>query len=165
MLHWFEQLAGERIKHHGPRRVFMNPPSPEIEQCLFIKLTRCTTVRTFHVVGPDFQLRLGVNGSLIRQQNITVGLKRIGLLRIGSHKDLSVENAPCLIINDSLLHFVAECIRLTMIHNGMVVCKCVFAQQVKTIHVRIDSFAVKGELKVVSHRFAIECERKCIHAA
>ncbi len=46
-----------------------------------------------HVVGMDFKLRLRVHLRLIGQEQVAVGLLRVGFLRVFAHDDPPVEDA------------------------------------------------------------------------
>ena len=49
-------------------------------------------MRAFHVVGVNLELRFRVRGCLIGEQDVLVGMFRVGLLRDGLHKDAAVEH-------------------------------------------------------------------------
>ena len=65
----------------------------QIEQLRFVELPDGGAVSAFHIVGVNFQFRLGVDFRIPRQQQIVVGLEGIGLLRAGMHDHLAVEYA------------------------------------------------------------------------
>src|SRR5690606_16742846 len=132
------------IQHYCPRGVFVDSARTKIEQSFLIELARCTSVRTLHIISPDFQLWLRVHGSLVAKENITVSLERIRFLCIRPYVYLSVENTAGLVVDDAFIKFVAERVRLTVIHYGMVICKCLLADQIQSVHMRVNAFAVKG---------------------
>ena len=49
--------------------------------------------------------------------------------------------------------------------NGMVIGKCIAFQQVKSVHVRLDTLSVKNELKIVPDNLAVKCERPGVYPA
>ena len=59
-------------------------------------------MRTFHVVGIDFQLRLGRDTGRFAQQDVAALLPGIGALGIGSHIDHSAELAHGTASGDTL---------------------------------------------------------------
>ena len=45
-----------------------------------------------HIIGENFKLWFCIDGSPFGQQQILVALVCIGLLRVGTHKDFTIEN-------------------------------------------------------------------------
>jgi hypothetical protein len=54
------------------------------------------SVRTFHIIRKDLELRFGIDRCVIRQQQRFVRLLGIGLLCVLPHKDLAVEHSLAL---------------------------------------------------------------------
>ena len=62
------------------RLLLAQPSAQKIEERLGIELADRRTVRALHVVGFDFEVREGVGSTLVRKQQIPVGLVRVGPL-------------------------------------------------------------------------------------
>jgi hypothetical protein len=78
-------------------------------------------VRTFNVVGEDFQLRLRVDRRFVRKQNVVVLLERIGFLRFFLDVDLAVENAGCAVVENSIVILVPLAVRRCMVDQCVMV--------------------------------------------
>ena len=75
----------------------------------------------FHIVRVNFQLRLGVRGGVIGEQEILVGLFGVGLLRELPNEDAPMENALRFVIQDAVEIFVAGAVWLHVFDNHVMV--------------------------------------------
>ena len=66
-----------------------------------------------HVVGVDFQLRLGVHAGFAGGAEVAVGLLRVGVLRAGTHQDEPGESARGLVVE----HVLEELVRRAAGHG------------------------------------------------
>src|SRR5512133_3252041 len=64
----------------------------EVKQGFRVELPDGGAVRAAHVVGPDLQLGLGVDDSVLGKDQVFVGLLGVGLLRVLADVDLTVED-------------------------------------------------------------------------
>jgi len=69
-------------------------------------------VRALHVVGVDLELRLAVGARFGGEQQVVVGLLRVGALRAGPHDDASVEDAMRPLGQHAVEELVARAVRL-----------------------------------------------------
>ena len=77
----------------GARLGGADAPRPQVEERVLVELTDRRAVPALHVVGEDLELRLRVDERLAREEQVLVRLLRVGLLRVGAHEDLAVEDA------------------------------------------------------------------------
>ena len=87
-----EHLAGERVDQHVARLGVGQAAGAQIEDRVVVELADRRAVRALHVVGEDLELRLGVDGRAVGQQQRAVGLLGVGLLRVLPDDDLAVEH-------------------------------------------------------------------------
>ena len=78
-------------------------------------------MRALDVVGEDLELRLGVDGRVVGQQQRLVRLLGVGLLGVLADEDLAVEDAVALAVEDALVQLVAGAVRLRVVDDGVVV--------------------------------------------
>src|SRR5690606_11552629 len=107
------------LQQHGLCCFLFYPPCLKIKEGFFVKLTGGAAMRTFYIVSPNLQLRFGVDGGIIGEQNISVGLKGVCFLCVRSHKYLSVEYAFTVLVHDPLVQFVAEGVGFLMVCYSM----------------------------------------------
>src|SRR5262249_48229265 len=101
-------VVGEGKGQKSPGRFQANATRAQIEQSLIGKLADGGSVRALDVVGVDFELRLGVDLGIVRQEQCFVGLLGIGLLSVLRHANLAVEYASGLPIKHALVELVAR---------------------------------------------------------
>src|SRR5262249_4473441 len=89
----FGYVEGKGIDQEALCRLFADTAGTQVEQGFFAELPYRRPVAAFYVVGIYFELRLGVDGRLIADDQVVVLLKGIGLLRILVDIDLAVEDA------------------------------------------------------------------------
>ena len=78
-------------------------------------------MRAFHVVGVDLELGLGVNLCVIREQQVTVGLLRIGFLRIFVNDDAPVEDAVRVAVEYPVVKLAAAAMRAGVLDEHVIV--------------------------------------------
>ncbi len=81
-------------------------------------------MRAFYIIRPNLELRFGIDDGVVRKEDIVVLLESIGLLRILTDEDLSIENASTLVSQYSLVKLVGFRMRNGVVHIGVVVHMC-----------------------------------------
>ena len=71
----------------------------------------------FHIVGKDFELRLGVHPGFVRKQEILIGLPGVGLLCAMADKHFAVKNSPRLTVKNSFIKLMTGAVRLAVIDD------------------------------------------------
>ena len=104
---------------------------------------------TLHVVGEDFQLRLGVDLGRLGQQERAVGLLRVGLLRLGRHEDLPVEHAVGLAVQDALVDLPAPAVGMVVEDGCVVVYQLLVAAEVEPVEQALHVGGVQVAAQVV----------------
>src|SRR5690606_24462097 len=103
-----------------PSLRFADAPRPQVKQRFVIKLADGAAMAALHVVCENLQLRLGVYGRLLSDQQVIVLLKGVGLLCIEAHEYLAIEPGGRGVLRNILIPLVALATRLHVIHNGVV---------------------------------------------
>ena len=122
-------------------------------------------MRAFHVVGVNFQLRLGVGGRVVGEQQIFVRLLRVGLLRDGMNVNPSVENALRFVVEDAVEILVAGAMRLRVLDNHVMIGQLLAAREVKAVQNAFQAFAGEFGADVVARKLRAERERMDVHIA
>ena len=71
--------------------IFRNTAGAHIKLLILIQLPYSRAMRTLHVIGIDFQLRLGLSFRAMRNHQVMIRLVRLCLLRVRRHDYLPVE--------------------------------------------------------------------------
>ncbi len=111
-LHAVETFAGESKEQEFARRRFIDTASAQIEQSILRHLADGGAVSAFHVVGVDFQLRLGIKLRVVRQQQIAIGLLGVGFLSVFVDDDAAVKYAVRVPIENAVIKLAASAMRL-----------------------------------------------------
>ena len=111
-------------------------------------------MRALHVVGEDFELRLGVHLRLAREEQVAARLRRIGLLRARAHQDLAVEHRMRRAAGDALVQLAAHAVGLRMVDQGMGVRELLTADQRDPVD---RAFGAFGRL----HDVEVEARKAC----
>ena len=96
-----------------------------------------------HIIGENFKLWFCIDGSPFGQQQILVALVCIGLLRVGTHKDFTIENASALVVGDSLIKLITQTIGNRVINQQMIIYKILLLREVKSLEIAFRMFAGK----------------------
>ena len=111
-LHAVEAFARERHEQQAARGDFVDAAGAQIEKRVFLDLADGRAVRAFHVVGVDFELRLGVDLRLIGKQQVAIGLLGVGFLRVLVDDDAAMENAVRTAVENAVVELAAAAVRL-----------------------------------------------------
>ena len=88
----FDDFVRERVHEQCLRLFLRNPARLHVKHRLVVELADGATVRTFDVVGKNFELRFGVDGRFVAEQNVVVLLECVGFLRLFFDKDFAIKN-------------------------------------------------------------------------
>ena len=116
-----DDVVGEGEGQQAAGLVQADAARAQVEDRFVVELADRGAVRAFHVVGEDLQLRLGVDGRVVGQQQRLVGLLGVGLLGVLADEDLAVEDAAGLAVEDALVQLVAGAVRLGVVDDRVVV--------------------------------------------
>ena len=117
------------------------PAGAQIENGLVVQLADRRAVGAFHVVGVDLQLRLGVGGGVVGEQQVLVGLLGVGLLRDGPDEDATVEDALGFVVEDAVEILVAGAMRLGVFDDHVVIGQLLAAREVKAVEDALQALA------------------------
>jgi len=109
-------------------------------------------VCAFHVVGVNFELRLGVDLRIVGEQQIAVRLLRVGLLRVFMDDDASVENAVRMAVEDSVIKLPAAAVRAGMLDQHVVIQMLVPVADEQAIDKALSAFACQHGMHIVAHQ-------------
>ena len=85
------------------RRAFVETASSQVEQGIRIKLTAGCAVAALDIIGVYFEFRFGIDFRFIRQQQIVIGLIRIGSVGAGVYYGFSIPYAACCASEDATI--------------------------------------------------------------
>ena len=98
-----DDVVGEAVGQKLRRSLLVHCAASQVEELVFVELADGGAVCALDVVGEDFELRLRVNGGVLREKQVAVGLLRICLLRARTHVDLAVEHRARAVVNDGFV--------------------------------------------------------------
>ena len=130
-------------------RVQSNAASPQIKNGLLVQLADRRAVRAFHIVGIDLELRFGVHRRLVAEQDVLVGLLRVGLLRDRMHENAAVKHALRFVVQDSVEIFVTRAVRLSVFDNHVMIGELLAFRQVKAVEDALQPFTSEPGENVV----------------
>ena len=102
--------------------VFVNSARAQVEERFFVDLPNRCSMRALHVVGVDLQLGLGVDLRVVGEEQVAVGLFRVGLLRIFVHDDPAMKDAMRMVVENSVVELAAAAMRTCMFDPGIPGC-------------------------------------------
>ena len=103
-----------------------------------------------HVIGEDFQLRLGVYLGVGGQQQSLVGLLGVGLLRVGPDEDFAVEDAARVTVNDAFVDLMAVAMGHGVVNSRVVVHQLPAIGKINTIESAFPAFPAEDGVGVVA---------------
>ncbi len=130
-----ENLAQESHDHQAFRLFPGQPPAHEIEPGLLVQLADRGSVGAFHVIGLDFQIWKGIGPGISREEEVPVGLVRVGLLGTGVTPDDSPEDGTRRFVLSPLVQKVACCVGGQVVLAGIVIEVLGVVPEVETQHV------------------------------
>ena len=96
------------------RRGLVHTAGAQVEKCVIIEASHRRAVAALDVVSVDLKARNAVDHRVIGQQQVPVGLVRVGLLAVARDEDLPVEHAAGPAVQDALVELAARAVRLRM---------------------------------------------------
>src|SRR5262249_40408069 len=106
-MHALQALVGESLQQQVLGRGFAQPARAQVKQRIFVDLADGGAMRALHIVGVDFQLWLGIDLSLIGEQQVAIGLLGISLLRVFMNDNASVKDTMRVAVQDSVVKLAA----------------------------------------------------------
>ena len=107
-----------------------------------------------HVVGIDLELGLGEDFGLVRKHQTLAHQLGVGLLRIGTNDDLSIEDAARPVGEDAFVDFATPTVRLRVIDRGVIVDEPSRVGEVKPVQRALDALAVQDSHDIVANQRA-----------
>ena len=134
-------------------------PRAQVKELVVVELADRRAVRVFDVVGVDFELWLGVDFGVAREQQIVVGLPGVGLLRAGTDDDFAVENRARVAVEHAAIGLAAGSVGLSVVDPRMVVDVLATAGQIEAVEGRVAAGRRKGRRQVVARKLRAEAHR------
>ena len=151
-----QALAGECKQQELSRRSFVDAARAKIEKRVLFHLTDGGAVRALYVVGVNFQLRLGVDLSFARKQQIAICLLRVGLLRVFVDDDATMKHAVRASAKNAIVKLAAAAVRLRVLDQHVVVQMLAAGSGEQAVDQAIAAFAVEDWMYVVANDAAPE---------
>src|SRR5207302_3624143 len=112
---------GEGKRRQRARRRLVQPTRSQVADLRGVELADGGAMTALDVVGVNFQLRLGIDFGAVRQQQVAVGLLRVGPLRVGMHDQLAVEHRARSTVQYTLVELAAGAARPRMVDAGVMI--------------------------------------------
>src|SRR5262249_61305988 len=114
-------LAEEALDQHAPGLRLAYPASPEVVHPIRIQSACGGAMAAFHVIGIDFQHRLGIDFGGFGEEDGAVELVPVGALGVGLDRGPALKHATGLPVQGTLVDFAAAAMRRLMHDVGGVV--------------------------------------------
>ena len=157
--HALQTLTGEGLQQKLARGNFVDAARPQVEQSIFFDLADGRTVGALHVVGVDFQLRLGVNLRVVGKQQVAVRLLGVGFLRVFVHDDAAVENPVRMAIQDSVVELAAAAVWAGVLYVHVIVEMLVIVAHEDAVDQTLSTFAGQHWVDIVADQSAAKQQR------
>src|SRR5437588_620982 len=100
-------------------------------------------MRALHVIGVDFKLRFRIDDGVLGEQQRLIGLFGVGLLGVLMNKDLAVENAVRMTVEDALVEFMTAAVGPGVVEDGMVIHVLAAAGDVQAVDGGFAAFVIQ----------------------
>ena len=114
-----------------------------VELLFFVETTDSSSMRTFHIISIDFELRFRIHLGPVRKQNIVILLISLRSLGILCHYDLAIEIHAGLSTCNTLEKLTRVAVRYLVIHVHCDSDLLVSTAYIGTIDISLRSFAQK----------------------
>ncbi len=140
------------MEQHVARLGARQAPGPQVEHRLVVELADRRAVRALHIVRENLELRIRVDGGVVRQQQRAIGLLRVRFLRVDPDDDAAVEDAATLAGQDALVEFVARAVRHRVVERGVRVHQALAVDEIHAVHRAVGALALEADTDVVAHQ-------------
>ena len=158
-LHAVEAFAGEGDKQQPSRGHLVDSARAQIEERVFLDLADGRAVRALHVVGVDFELRLGVDLRRVGKQQVAIGLLGVGLLRVLVHDDAAVKDAVRAVIENAVVKLAAGAVRAGVLDQHVVVEVLPAVADEQAVDQALAALAGQNRMHVVAHQRSAQSAR------
>ena len=129
-------------------------------QRIFRNLSDRCPVRTLHVVGVDFQLRLWYRSAhRLESRSVAIRLLGIGLLRVLVDDNAAVKYPMRTSVENAVVKLPAVAVRTMVLHKHVIVQMLPAVSNKQTIDQALAAFACKHRMHVVAHQAATQEQR------
>ena len=142
---------GKSHEQQAARRFFVDAAGAQVEERVFLDLADGGAVRAFHVVGVNFELRLGVDLRAVGKQQVAIGLLGVGLLRVLVHDDAAMENAVRAAVQNAVVELAAAAVRAGVLDQHVVIEVLLSAADEQAVDQAFAAFAGENRMNVVAH--------------
>src|SRR5439155_17797695 len=112
-------LFGKAVSQQVSGKTRIDAPTFQIEQFIRVQLPYSRSVCALNVIGEYFELRLCIDTSFVRKQEVLVRLLGVRLLRTVSHKNFAIKDRMGLSVQHSFVKLMARAMRPAMIDYRM----------------------------------------------
>ncbi len=136
--------------------MLVEPARAQVEQRRCVELPHGRAVAAFDVVGVDLELRLGIDLGFFRQQQVVVGLVRIGAVGALVDDGLAVPDAAALAVQDAAVLLPRRGRAHAMIDARVVIDVLGVAGEVETVKGHLGAGHGDIDVQVIAHQAAAE---------
>src|SRR5438105_14888786 len=137
-----DNLSGEGVDQHATRGFKANPARAKIEDRFIVQLPHGRAMGALDIVGIDFQLRFGIDGGVVRKEEVLIGLFSVGFLGLLLDENASMKHAPGAVVEDAIEILVAVAMRFGVLDDHVVVGQLVVLGELEAVQDAVDGFDV-----------------------
>src|SRR5437867_5637195 len=154
-----DDIAPERIYQEIAGRLQADAAGTQVEKGILIETADGGAMVALHIVGANFQLRLGVDHRAIREQQILVGLPGVGLLRVRAHEDPAIEDPARPSVEDALVELAAGTVWPGVVDARVVVHMLSAGSKVEAVEHALRSLSIQHRVDIVADGSAAQSAR------
>src|SRR5262249_45579404 len=147
-----ENLAGETADQDALRLAFSNAPALEVKNGIRVHLPDRRAVETAYVIVSNFELRLGVDLSLLREQQVFAVLDGVRLLSILVNHDRAIEHTFPIPGEHALVEFAAGRVGTEMIDARVIVHKPLSIHDEQPVQRAVCAFTIERDIQVIAYQ-------------
>ena len=155
----FEKVRRKSVRQHATGFSLRDTPGPQVEHGVLAELTDRRAVCAANVIRVDLELRLRIDFSLAREQQVLVVLDRVGLLRVLANDDLPVKHSAGIAVQYALVELVRVAVGCRVIDRRVMVNVLLTAHDEQSVKSALGPLALELDVDVVASQLSAERER------
>lgn len=151
-----QNLVAESVGKKRACGTLADATGTDVEQGLFVKLTDSGAMGTFDIIVVNLQEGLGVDESLVGEEDVLVGLVGFGFDGTFANKHMTIESTLCAIVKNALVEFVAFAVGESVVDENVVVDTLLLVVKVESVCLYLAVLAEHTHLSMVANVATIE---------
>ena len=154
--HLFDDLSDEGVLQQQSCFGFRDAALLHVEEGLLVEHAYGRAVGALHVVGIDFEHRLGVDAGRVGGAEVVVGFFRRSLLGVLAHQDPSGEGADGLVVGHALVEFAARAGGCNVVDERVVIDVLALVGHHASVHRDFRTLARQSDVGGVARQTVVE---------